>query len=64
MRQRAREARREAARRIEAAITELTDDRDPADARLERLERLAALHDRGVLDDAEFAAEKKRLLES
>ncbi|MDX6651428.1 MAG: hypothetical protein QOJ38_209 [Solirubrobacterales bacterium] len=64
MRQRAREARREAARRIEAAITELTDDRDPADARLERLERLAALHDRGVLDDAEFDAEKKRLLES
>ena len=32
------------------------------DARLERLERLAALHERGVLTDEEFAAEKTRLL--
>lgn len=32
------------------------------DARLERLERLAALHERGVLDERELAAEKARLL--
>jgi hypothetical protein len=29
---------------------------------LERLETLAALHDRGVLTDAEFAAEKAKIL--
>lgn len=34
----------------------------PDPDRLERLERLAALHDRGVLSDAEFAAEKAKLL--
>jgi hypothetical protein len=32
------------------------------DARLERLERLASLRDKGVLTDEEFAAEKARLL--
>ena len=32
------------------------------DARLEQLERLAALHEKGVLTDEEFAAEKARLL--
>ncbi|HWO15218.1 MAG TPA: SHOCT domain-containing protein [Solirubrobacterales bacterium] len=32
------------------------------DARLQRLERLAALHERGVLTDEEFAAEKARVL--
>ncbi|HEY4779919.1 MAG TPA: SHOCT domain-containing protein [Solirubrobacterales bacterium] len=32
------------------------------DARLQRLERLASLRDKGVLTDAEFAAEKSRLL--
>ena len=32
------------------------------DARLERLERLAALHEKGVLSDEELAAEKARLL--
>jgi hypothetical protein len=32
------------------------------DARLSSLERLATLHERGVLDDEEFAAEKARLL--
>jgi len=39
------------------APTVLTED-----ARLERLERLAALHEKGVLSDEELAAEKKRLL--
>jgi len=32
------------------------------DARLERLERLASLRDKGILSDEEFAAEKARLL--
>ena len=32
------------------------------DARLSSLERLATLHEKGVLTDAEFAAEKARLL--
>ncbi len=36
----------------------------PEDARLERLERLAALHERGVLSDAEFEAQKAKALES
>jgi hypothetical protein len=34
----------------------------PEDARLDQLERLAHLHDTGVLDDAEFRAEKTRLI--
>jgi len=32
------------------------------DARLSSLERLATLHEKGVLSDEEFAAEKARLL--
>jgi Short C-terminal domain len=32
------------------------------DARLERLERLAKLHEQGVLSDEEFALEKSRVL--
>jgi hypothetical protein len=35
---------------------------DEEDARLQRLERLASMHDKGVLTDEEFAAEKSRLL--
>jgi hypothetical protein len=35
---------------------------DPAEARIGQLERLAKLHDAGVLDDDELAAEKQRLL--
>lgn len=34
---------------------------DPETARLDRLERLASLHERGVLTDEEFAEEKARL---
>ena len=34
----------------------------PDDERLEQLERLARLHDTGTLDDAEFRAEKQRIL--
>ena len=32
------------------------------DARIDRLERLGALREKGILSDAEFAAEKSRLL--
>jgi hypothetical protein len=35
---------------------------DGEDARLQRLERLASLHEKGILTDEEFAAEKSRLL--
>jgi hypothetical protein len=35
---------------------------DAEDARLQRLEKLATLHERGVLTDEEFAAEKARVL--
>jgi hypothetical protein len=44
--------------RNEAPTAVLSDE----DARLQRLERLAALHEKGVLTDEEFAAEKARLL--
>jgi hypothetical protein len=47
----------------EAPTTEVAPA-DPDDARLARLERLAALHEKGVLSDEELAAEKKRLLKS
>ncbi len=45
----------------EAPTTEVAPA-DPDDARLARLERLAALHEKGVLSDEELAAEKKRVL--
>ena len=35
---------------------------DDRDARIARLERIAALHEKGVLDDEEFATEKARVL--
>ena len=35
---------------------------DPETARLDQLERLAAMRDRGVLSDEEFAEEKRRLM--
>ena len=35
---------------------------DDEDARLARLERLASLHEKGILTDEEFAAEKARVL--
>lgn len=44
----------------EAPIT--TAPSDDEDARLARLERLATLHEKGVLTDEELAAEKKRVL--
>jgi hypothetical protein len=63
MRQRAQRAGAEAGRRIGSAIRELAeDDRHPDDAKLDRLERLGQLKEKGVLTGAEFGAEKKRIL--
>ncbi len=42
----------------ETTATPASDD----DARLARLERLATLHEKGILDDEELAAEKARIL--
>jgi hypothetical protein len=64
MRQRARRARDEATRRIGSAMRELgDDDRSPDDIKLDRLERLGELKEKGVLTAAEFRQEKKRLLD-
>lgn len=38
-------------------------DNDAENSRLDRLEKLASLHEKGVLTDEEFAAEKKRVLD-
>jgi hypothetical protein len=44
---------------VTEAATEVIDEED---TRLERLEKLAALRDRGILTEEEFAAEKARVL--
>jgi hypothetical protein len=63
MRRRARRASAEAGRRIGSAVRELTDDdKHPDDVRLERLEHLGELKEKGVLTATEFRAEKKRIL--
>lgn len=62
-RQRAKQASADAGRRIGDAMKELTDDdKDPEDARLDRIERLGELRDKGLLTAAEFKAEKQKLL--
>ena len=45
-------------------IRDLTDDdgKDPDDAKLERLEKLGELKENGVLTEAEFREEKKKIL--
>lgn len=53
--------------RIRARVASLRRGRgrpapEPEDRRLERLERLAALHERGALSDEEYEAEKSALL--
>jgi hypothetical protein len=50
--------RRPGAGEAPTAVTPVNDE----DARLQRLERLASLRDKGILTDEEFAAEKARLL--
>src|SRR5262245_8980833 len=63
-RQRARRASSEAGRRIGSAVRDLSsDDKHPDDAKLDRLEKLGELKEKGVLTPAEFRAEKKRILE-
>jgi hypothetical protein len=65
MRRRARRASAEAGRRIGSAMRELTDeDRHPDDVRIDQLERLGELKERGVLTAAEFREQKKRILDS
>jgi hypothetical protein len=41
-----------------------SDDKHPDDAKLDRLERLGELKEKGVLTAAEFREEKKRILEA
>jgi Short C-terminal domain len=63
MRQRARQASSAAGHRIGSAVRELTsDEKHPDDAKLDRLERLGELKEKGVLTDTEFRAEKKKVL--
>jgi Short C-terminal domain len=65
MRQRARRASAGAGRRIGSAVRELAaDEKHPDDTRLDRLERLGELKEKGVLTAAEFREEKKRILEA
>ena len=63
MRQRARRASSETGRRIGSALRGLTaEEKHPEDLRLDRLQRLGELKEKGVLSDAEFGAEKERIL--
>ena len=55
-------SREETLRRLRARLSGLTHrDRERGD-RVEQLERLGRLRDSGVIDQAEFAREKQRLL--
>ncbi len=63
MRRRARRAGKEAGRRMGSAIRELSsDEKHPDDAKLDRLEKLGELKEKGVLTAAEFREEKKKVL--
>ena len=63
MRERARRTSSEAGRRIGSAVRGLADgDRQPEDAKLDRLERLGELKEKGVLTATEFREEKKKVL--
>ncbi|MGH2984005.1 MAG: SHOCT domain-containing protein [Solirubrobacterales bacterium] len=62
IRQRARRTSAQAGKRITSAMRELTEDRDPDDALLDRLERLGELKERGILSAAEFREQKKRMI--
>ena len=61
MSERVSDARTRRAKRGAEAPTAVTT---PEDVRLDRLERLASLHDRGVLSDEEFARQKGEILRS
>jgi hypothetical protein len=63
MRERVSRSTAGAGRRIGSAVKGMTDDQpDPEDARLDRLERLGELKEKGVLTAAEFREEKRKLL--
>jgi hypothetical protein len=64
MRERARRTGSEAGRRISSAVKGLTDEgeKHPDDAKLDRLERLGELKEKGVLNATEFREEKKKVL--
>ena len=63
MRRRARRAREETGRRIGSAVRELaSDEKHPDDAKLDRLEKLGELKEKGVLTATEFREEKKKIL--
>ena len=63
IRERFSSATTEVGRRIGSAARGLTDgERHPEDAKLDRLERLGELKERGVLTATEFREEKKKLL--
>jgi hypothetical protein len=65
MRERARRASAETGRRIGSAVRGLTDDeKHPDDAKIERIERLGELKEKGLLTETEFRAEKKKILSS
>jgi hypothetical protein len=64
MRERVRRGTTEAGRRIGSAMRGLSaDEPHPDDTRLDRLERLGELKEKGLLTAAEYKAEKKRILE-
>jgi hypothetical protein len=62
MRERARRAGAEAGRRVGSAVKGLSDDRHPDDARLDRLERLGELKEKGLLNEKEFREQKRKIL--
>jgi hypothetical protein len=63
MRERARRVGTEAGRRLGSAMKGLTDgEADPEDAKLDRLERLGELKEKGVLTATEFREQKQRIL--
>ncbi|MDX6616276.1 MAG: hypothetical protein QOD60_1367 [Solirubrobacterales bacterium] len=68
LRTRGRELTAEGAKRMRAAMNDIggmiENDAHPEDARLERLEKLGELKQKGVLTEAEFQAEKERLLKA
>ena len=63
MPERFQRATTEAGRRVGVAARGLTDgDRHPEDAKLDRLERLGELKEKGLLTATEFREEKKKIL--
>jgi hypothetical protein len=63
MRERFSRATTEAGRRMGAAMRGLThEERHPVDAKLDHLERLGELKEKGLLTASEFRDEKKKVL--